>query len=291
MLRDVELTFTEAGSGGPLFVMPEYGYNKEYMRTALKALEGVARVFYIDLPPLSNFKNLPTVGGTGLPEYPIDRLVEAFDELRQQRKQEQIAILGHGMTAWVAMRYASRYPEHVSHLILVSTWPSGMAWGHGRQRLEDDGKRRGDVEQEHYAQTLLIDINTGTPNYQPQSQQEAEALRRMGWSCYFADRRDGLAWLLYPGVFRDMGPCIIPEFHIAKEKTPRVPTLIIYGSHPRALWTASGDAKALAKAYPGAVVVACPASNMLPMQEDHELFVKTLKGFFRRYKFRGKLGG
>ncbi|RME72239.1 MAG: alpha/beta fold hydrolase [Planctomycetota bacterium] len=289
VLRGVDLTFTESGSGGPLFVLPEYGYNKEYMRASLKALEGVARVFYIDLPSLDKFKNLGTVGGTGLPEYPIDKLCDAFDELRKQRKQERIAILGHGISGWVAMRYATRYPQHVSHLILVSSWSSGAAWGRGRDRVENDAKQRKDLEQEHYAQSLVIDMQSGKPNYAPKDAAEAQALRRMAWSCYFADRRNGLAWMLYPKVVREMGGCIIPQFNLAREKKVRVPTLIIYGSSPRALWTSAGDVKIMARHYGGAMVVACPNSNLMPMNEDYKRFVKALQTFFRKYKFRSKV--
>jgi pimeloyl-ACP methyl ester carboxylesterase len=291
VLRDVELTFTESGAGGPLFVLPEYGYNKEYMRSSMKALENVARVFYIDLPEIDKFKGLAAVGGTGMPEYPIDKLCEAFDELRKSRKQERIAILGHGISGWVAMRYATRYPQHVSHLILVSTWSSGAAWGRGRDRLEEDAKKRGDLEQEHYAQSLVVDLQSGTPNYQAKDQAEGEALRRMSWSCYFADRRDGMAWMVYPAVVREMGGCIIPEFNLVKEKKVPVPTLIIYGANPRALWTSAGDAKIMSKHYGGAMVVPCPNANQMPMVEDYDRFVKSLRSFFRKYKFKSRVGG
>lgn len=288
VLRDVNLSFTESGSGGPLFVLPEYGYNKEYLVPTMKALEGTARIFYIDLPPIENFKNLQTVGGTGLPEYPIDKLVEAFDELRQQRKQKTIAIMGHGITAWVAMRYASKYPENVSHLILVSTWTSGRAWGKGRDAVERIGKEKGDLEQEHFAQSLLIDMQTGRPTYQPKDQVEGEALSRMRWSTYFADRRNGMASVLYPECLRQMGGCLVPEFDVGKEKGNPVPTLIIYGKH--AMWTDRNDMRQLNKYYPNSSMVECPSSAMVPMLEDFDVFTKSLTSFFRKYKFRQTMG-
>lgn len=289
VLRDVELSFTESGAGGPLFVLPEYGYNKDYLVPAMKELEDVCRIFYIDLPSLDKFKNLSMAGGTGIPYYPIDKLVDAFDELRIQRKQKTIAILGHGITAWVAMRYATKYPQNVSHLILVSTWSGGSAFERGRARLEQDGKDKGDIEQEHYAQSLLIDMQTGQPTYQAKDQAEAEALFRMGWTSYFADRREGMALMLHPEVHRAMGQCIVPDFEISKEKGNPVPTLIIYGK--QAVWTDYNDMRTMAKCYPNSALIACPSSNMLPMIEDYKTFTKALEGFFRKYKFRGRLGG
>lgn len=290
VLRDVELTFTESGEGGPLFVLPDYGFNKDYMRASLKGLEGVARVFYIDLPTLANFKNLQAVGGTGMPYYPIDKLCDAFDELRKQRKQKRIAILGHGLSGWVGMRYATKYPEHVSHLILVSSWSSGESWNRGRSRVESDGKRRGDLEQEHFAQSLLIDMQSGQPQYQAKDQAESMALMRMSWTAYFNDIRHGAAWMYYPTLFREMGQCLIPmDFNIAKEKKSPVPTLLLFGSSKRTLWTAQPDQRMMRKAYPNAQLVPCPNSNRLPMIEDNELFLKATKSFFRKYKFRSRV--
>ncbi|MFC1707812.1 alpha/beta fold hydrolase, partial [Planctomycetota bacterium] len=284
VLRDVELSFLESGVGGPLFVLPAYGYEKDYLIPSLKAVEGVCRVFYIDLPTIDKFKGLQTVGGTGLVEYPVDKLCDAFDELRKQRKQHRIAILGHGLSGWVAMRYATKYPKHVSHLILVSTWSGGNAFGRGRQNLEVDGKNRGDAEQEHYAQSLLVDMQSGAPQYQPKSQAEGEALQRMGWSTFFADRRDGFASIMWPDVVREMPGCIVPDFEIAKEKGNPVPTLVVHGK--RSLWTDRNDMRMLNKYYPNSSLVDCPNSAMMPMCEDYGLFVKSLKGFFRKFKFK-----
>src|SRR5205085_10256528 len=137
-----------------------------YFEKHLLALDDTARLFYIDLPGTSAFKDLKP-GVTGAPEYPIDKLVDAFDELRKVKKQERIAILAHGMAGWVAMRYATKYPKNVSHLILVSTWTSGKAWADGRQRAELAGKQAGDIEAEHYAASCLFE--NGKPRYQASS--------------------------------------------------------------------------------------------------------------------------
>ncbi len=284
VLRDVELNFKEAGKGGPVFVLPEYGYNGIYMEKHLLALDDVARLFYIDLPGTSSFKNLPIVAG-GMPEYPIDKLCDAFDELRKLRKQDRIAILGHGMAGWIAMRYATKYPRNVSHLILVSTWTSGKAWGDGRNRAEVFGKQQHDIEYEHFAQSCLLE--NGTPRYSAAGQDDAQALDRAQWTGYFHDIRNPYAIMFWPKVdrSREMGGCIIPQFNIEKEKGNPVPTLILYGTSPRAVWTSEQDQRAITKCYPNAQVVPCPQSNRMPMVEDYDLFVKSVKGFFRKFPF------
>jgi proline iminopeptidase len=285
VLRDVELNFKEAGKGGPLFVLPEYGYGNVYLEKALLGLDDTARLFYIDLPGTAKFKNLPP-GNTGLPEYPIDKLCDAFDELRKARKQERIGILGHGMAAWVGMRYATKYPKNVSHLILVSTWTSGKAWGDGRTRTEQLGKQTSDLDLEHWAAHCLFE--NGKPRYSPTSGDDQDAVLRGRWSSYFNDPRDAYAMLFWPQVERiqEMGGCQIPEFDVGKEKGNPVPTMLIYGTSQRAVWTSSQDMKQLNKYYPNSTVVECPNSNRMPMIEDYETFMKAVKGFFKKYPYR-----
>jgi pimeloyl-ACP methyl ester carboxylesterase len=283
-LRDVELNFKEAGRGGPLFVMPEYARNRVYLEKHLSNLEDVCHIFYIDLPEISKFKGLKNVGATGVPYYPIDKLCDAFDELRQQRKQERIAILGHGMSGWVAMRYATKYPKNVSHLILVSTWTNNKAWGDGRNRIEADGKKRNDPEQEHYAESLLVDVQTGKHNYEPKDPQDAEALRRMDWTLMFADPRNAFCNLWFEESERRMGGCLIPDFDVGKEKGNPVPTLIVAGA--RSLWTSLADLKQFQKYYPNSEVLTCPNSANMPMIEDFDLFTKGMRAFLKKYPFR-----
>lgn len=297
VLRDVTMSFDESGSGGPLFVLPKYSFNKDYLVPSLKALEDTCRIFYIDLPPLSNFKNLPPAFA-GLPEYPVEKLCDAFDELRKQRKQPRIAILGDGMSAWVAVKYAVKYPQHVSHLVLVSTWSGQMAFGKGRDRLEQVGRDLGDVEQEHYAQSLLIEADASgqaAPRYTPRDQDDALALFRMAWTVNFFDRRDGTAHIMFDDYFRDMGGCIVPPFEVGKEVGSReikarlknIPTLIIYGK--QAIWTDTNDQRMLQKYFPTSMRVECPHSNLMPMIEDYDVFVKSLEKFFRKFRFRTRI--
>lgn len=284
VLRDVEITIKESGKGAPLFVVPALYRNKLYLEKHFQSIEDAARLFYIDLPPISKFRGLKNLGVSGKPPYPLDAVCDAFDELRKERKQEKIAILGHEMSAWVAMRYASKYPNNVSHLILISTWPSNRAWGEGRQRVENDGRAKKNIEQERYAKTRISDPSTGKDQYEPKDPQEAEALERAGWSVMWGNPKNLFAEMWYKPTFVDLGGCWIPEFDIAKERPGPVPTLVIYGS--KSLWSKEGEATILSKIYSNSQVLACPNSADFPMIEDHDQVTKAIKGFFKKYPFK-----
>ncbi len=288
VMRDVELNFRESGKGPPLFVLPALYRNRLYLERHMQSLEDSARLFYIDLPPLSKFRGLKNLGVSGKPYYPLTEVCDAFDELRKERKHEKIAILAHEMAAWVAMRYATKYPNNVSHLILVSTWPSNRAWSDGRMRVENDGRGTKNVERERYAKSRVANPDTGKSEYEAKDPQEAEALDRAGWTVQWGDPKNMFAEMWHKPTFVDMGGCWIPEFDIAKERPGPVPTLVVYGA--KSLWSREGEATVLSKVYSNSQVLACPGSADFPMIEDHDQFTKAVKAFFKRYPIR-KTGG
>jgi proline iminopeptidase len=54
----------------------------------------------------------------------IDRIVDDLDNLRAELNLERIAVLGHSVNGFIAMRYAARYPDHASHAIVVGGSPT-----------------------------------------------------------------------------------------------------------------------------------------------------------------------
>ena len=53
-------------------------------------------------------------------EYAIVTFVEDIEALRQALGVPRIALVGHSFGGLLALEYAARYPEHVSHLVFVS---------------------------------------------------------------------------------------------------------------------------------------------------------------------------
>lgn len=301
-VRGTNLDLRSRGKGLPLLVLPDYGCEKDYLETYLRNLEETNQILYVKLPGNSDFSDPPLANAPGLPApyYPIDRLVEAFEELHTTLVKENkienkpFAIMGHGMTCWVAMQYAAMRPKSVRRMILVAPYSSNKAWGDGRDRLEKEGERIRDLEMTHYAQSLLYNQQTGKHNYESQSEEESKALKRKDFTVNFADFRDleiGRIfgpWVqkeagpnqaaIVPKYARPMGSVFIPEFSLFKLQRVQTPTLVLAGE--LSLWTSLEDANAISKHYGGAArVFTFKRSSNMPFIEENDKFVEVVQRF------------
>ena len=95
--------------GGP-------GYNS-YSFAVLEGprLERALRVVYLDQRGSGRSERPPSN------DYAMATLVEDVEGVRRSLGVERIAVMGHSFGGVLALEYAARYPERVSHLILVSS--------------------------------------------------------------------------------------------------------------------------------------------------------------------------
>lgn len=82
--------------------------------------------------------------------YTLDNNVEDMEALRQHLGLEQIVVIGASYGGMVALTYASRYPENVSHLIAIVTVPDYRFLKRAQEILAE----RGTEEQKAIAQRL-----------------------------------------------------------------------------------------------------------------------------------------
>lgn len=274
------------GKAVPILVLPEYGHSKEVLVPFLAELEKTHRLFYIDLPPVNSFKDVPVVSDRRIPYYPIDQLVDAFEDLRKQTGQKRFAILACGLNCWIAMRYASKYPDSVSHMVLVGPLSSDRAYGQATDRMEQQGKAKNDIELWHLALTRRMDTKTGESLHDiyhakeklPKPDGEDGSLDRRMWSLYFRDERDSMISMLYPKMHRLLGSVAIPEFRCFAEPKRNVPTIVIAGK--ASLLTSVEDCQAIANHYGGKLYV-YESSSMMPFIEESQLFNKHMSLLLR----------
>jgi proline iminopeptidase len=115
-INDTHIYYIDVGSGLPTLVMHGgLGQDHTFMHPWLDPLADVMRLFYYD--HRGNGRS-----GRG----PVDQLtMENFtadaDGLRRHLGFEQTGVMAHSFGGFIALEYALRYPNRVSHLILADT--------------------------------------------------------------------------------------------------------------------------------------------------------------------------
>ena len=56
--------------------------------------------------------------------FELDALIDDIEAARKKLELEKIAIIGHSGHALMALEYAKKYPNHVSHVLLIATSPN-----------------------------------------------------------------------------------------------------------------------------------------------------------------------
>jgi proline iminopeptidase len=111
-----QLTYRIEGKGTPAIVI---GSSVYYPRTFSPSLRSKMQIVFIDHrgfgKALQSFDNSA---------FELDELVDDIDAVRQKLGLKQIAIIGHSGHAFIALEYAKKYPDHVSHIVLIATSPN-----------------------------------------------------------------------------------------------------------------------------------------------------------------------
>jgi proline iminopeptidase len=114
-------------------------------KPALSPLADKAQVIYLDHRGCGR-------SARGNPEtYTLDNNVEDLEALRQHLGLDRIVLLGVSYGGMVALSYAVRYPQNISHLIAAVTVPSHRFLSRARQLLAE----RGTPEQQMVGSQLL----------------------------------------------------------------------------------------------------------------------------------------
>lgn len=295
-VRGTNLDIRSRGKGLPLLVLPDYGYDKNYLETYFRNLEETSQILYVKLPGTADFEPaLANAPGLPMPFYPIDRIVESFEGLHAELvktnkiQDKPFAIMAHGLTCWIAMAYAAKHPGRVRKMILIGPASGDKARSDGRERVERGGQERRDLELEHYGQSLLYDQQAGKSKYEPSGNDDGAALTRKSLTCRFFDYRDLEIGRIHgpivekdgargPAFLRNVGGCFIPEFSLFKLDKVATQALVIAGEN--SLWTSPDDINAIVSHYgSGARPMIFKKSSDMPFIEENEKFVEAVQRF------------
>jgi len=106
------------GSGEPVIVI---GSHKYYPRTFSENLQSKLQLICTDtrafVPDNNDFDDFVES------DFTLNKIVQDIEDLRVSLGVEKVIILGHSIHAFMALEYAYKFPDKVTHLVLVAASP------------------------------------------------------------------------------------------------------------------------------------------------------------------------
>lgn len=117
-----DLAYSVEGQGTPAIVIGSAVY---YPRTFSQNLRKSLRLIFVDHRGFAKTdKDLqPT-------DYSLDVVLDDIDLVRRHFGHDKVIVIGHSGHGYMALEYAKRYPQHVSHVVMIGTGPSHSAAHH-----------------------------------------------------------------------------------------------------------------------------------------------------------------
>jgi proline iminopeptidase len=114
-----ELAYSVDGEGTPALVIGSAVY---YPRAFSQCLRQSLKLIFADHRGFAH-----PVGDIAASDYTLDVVLADIDLVRRQLGLEKIIVIGHSGHGYMALEYAKRYPQHVSHAVMIATGPSHSA--------------------------------------------------------------------------------------------------------------------------------------------------------------------
>lgn len=111
-----DLAYSVEGAGRPALVI---GSSVYYPRTFSPALRRSLRLAFVDHRGFGT----PVAGFTAADGHLSD-ILDDIEHLRRHLSLGQVVVIGHSGHAYMALEYAKKYPEHVTHVVLIAAGPS-----------------------------------------------------------------------------------------------------------------------------------------------------------------------
>ena len=260
-----ELYYTVEGSGPTCLVLTAVG-TEPYRQMTPPQLAERFRLVYVDLRG----------GGrsTGdCADLTFDLLASDLEAIRRELGSDQAAILGHSILGMLALEYARRCPESVSHAILAGTPPTGDMAAVGAKSAEFFEQHASDERKQVLADNMaklsegasmaeMMYAQTPMRFYDPRTDQAP----------LFADA------VSKPELLTHLMASLAPGWSAdADADSLRVPVLIAHGRHdytvPHGMW------QGVVERMPTATLQLFERSGHQPFFEEPQAFAEALSGW------------
>lgn len=198
-----------------LFVLAPFGWTHDWFRPYLDEASDLLRITYVTLPTVQEVTGSSGFGPS-VPTYPVDKLATALDALREKMGKDRIIVLADGPTAWIAEKYAIKYPKRTAGLVLVDGWLDSAAYAQALGRLAARGSAG-----ERWAVAQL----TGDGRH---DREEGRLLSRIFLTSALQDSRDSEAFRLWRDASREHGFATVPDLAFDRHTRIEVPTCFYF---------------------------------------------------------------
>ena len=280
---NIRLHFRDIGEGPAIVVLhggPDADY--DYLRPELDRLAEWFRVIYYDQRGRGR-----SADGVRPDDVTVRSEMDDLDRVRRHFGLESMAVLGHSWGGVLAMEYASRHPQRLSHLILMNTAPASREDVQVLRRHLRRIRPAGDVEAmrslaataEFRAGDLDVESEYYRIHYRP-ALHAPELLDRLmpRLRTNFTPERVLLARAiedrLYDETWSSPGYDLLPEL-----RRLAVPTLVIHGESD---FVPVEVAAHVAEAIPGARLAVLPQCGHFAYLEASDAVAQHVRELFAR---------
>lgn len=269
----------DVGAGPPVVVLhggPDLDY--QYLLPELDRLAGGCRVVYYDQRGRGR-----SAHGVRPGDVTLESEIDDLEHVRRHFGLESMAILGHSWGGLLALEYASRHPERLTHLVLMNTAPatqedSSLMREHLarlRPAADADAMRAAADTPAFRAGELDVEADYYRLHYRPTCP-DPEVLDRLmpRLRANFSPERVLLARAIEDRLYSQTWG--VPGYDVLARLKAHVPTLVLHGAHD---FVPIELAAHVTDAIPGARLVVLPGCGHFSYLEDPEQVVRRVGDF------------
>lgn len=269
-MNGVSIYYEVMGSGSdtPLIVAnggPGFDHTYLHLSPAWESLAKGRRVVFYD--QRGTGRSTPVASGK---TFTLKDQLEDLDALRAHLGTERIDLLGHSWGGFLAMAYAARYPEHISHLMIVDS---------AAPAFKDTIFLFDDVFPETVERQKAV---TFADDLGDKAATDASLREYLTMLFYSREKRDAFVKNLPTSVYKkDVNAAVVRDvnrFDLNPElRKFRFPVLVVTGRFD--MNVAPLVAYKIHQAIPGSQFAVFERSGHLPFYEEPEGFVQSIEQF------------
>jgi len=283
----VLIYYKTIGRGAPLLIVHGGpGMSHDYFLPYLLPLAHTNKLVFIDERGSGKSEKLEDVK-----QYTVEAMVEDVEAVRVALGLGKISLLGHSYGGVLAQAYTLKYQQHLSHLILASTFPSTKEMNQVLARIKNQ------MPEDKLKLTNALEaaglFDKGDP-WERGRYPSQYATLAWGWGYFpnlYGARPDpnydpqggttGTAWDLYREMWGSHGEFVIDGNlssveYVDKLSSIKVPTLIMAGDHDECDPSLSKEMNAKIS---GSKLVILPNSGHMAFVDQPNLWNKSVADF------------